>query len=46
MIIRINCVFTVGFSSKDGGYVELYIKYLFFKKSILPIRGKACAEGS
>ncbi len=40
MIIRINCVFTVGFSSKDGGYVELYIKYLFFKKSILPIEEK------
>lgn len=40
MIIRINCVFTVGISSKDGGYVELYIKYLFFKKSILPIEEK------
>ena len=40
MLVRINCVFAAGFSSRDGGYAELYIKYLFFKKSILPLEEK------
>lgn len=42
--VRINCVFAAGFSNKNGAYVELYIKYLFFKANILPAEEKAAEE--